>query len=312
VRDHRHQPNLGQRKRPPLAGKHLRSLIQLLWDRAVASNVAAPRSVASTRHAPGRLDPRRPVSVAPGQFSLPRGVGRAQVTHTVCAHSTVDTVTRVLGLSAVPSSLSVLPPLPSPQTRSVRAMRVQLDRSDRTPVPGMRDGDRITMICKSIILARGLATRSGDDRAHVPSPSGAADVSPGRESGDGEPPQNSPSPGGATEGGHESTVVASILSPLRGSFMFWRSDPTASRPRPSVYTPNGTYRPPGHAERRDMPSAGTRLAANKRLPVSSPPAILASQKTPMRAAACSPQVLTVEANPPGNAVPPFQMRWPLW
>ena len=40
------------------------------------------------------------------------------------------------------------------------------------------------MIHKTIIAARTLAKRSGDDRAHVSSPSGAADVSPGRESGD--------------------------------------------------------------------------------------------------------------------------------
>ena len=53
------------------------------------------------------------------------------------------------------------------------------------------------MIRKAIIEAPALAKRSEDDRTPVPSPSGAAENSPGLQSGDHEPLQNSLSPGGA-------------------------------------------------------------------------------------------------------------------
>ena len=54
------------------------------------------------------------------------------------------------------------------------------------------------MIRKNIIVVRTLMERPYDDRTQVFSPGGAADVSPGRESGDHEGLENPLSPRGAT------------------------------------------------------------------------------------------------------------------
>ena len=51
------------------------------------------------------------------------------------------------------------------------------------------------MIHKTIIVAPVMVKRSRDDRTPVRSPSGAAENSPGLQSGDHEPLQNSLSPG---------------------------------------------------------------------------------------------------------------------